>query len=156
MSSSSMSRRATATLKAGAAASTSLSDFLLSPRKRKFLERTCHADCCVEDQSVPVVRYRGRGSCALLLLDLQEFQDRDDQPVWKRRQGDSRQGGGVGDGGRVRARRREICRAERRPAVQVQRGDLVSDPLRGSKGSRLFLGEARRGRRGRTVRLAEG
>jgi 3-demethylubiquinone-9 3-methyltransferase len=57
-----------------------------------------------------MVRYRGRAGCALLLLDLQEFQDRDDQPVWKRRKGNSRQGGGIGDGGRVRARRREIRR----------------------------------------------
>jgi predicted 3-demethylubiquinone-9 3-methyltransferase (glyoxalase superfamily) len=54
--------------------------------------------------------------------------------------GNSRQRGGIGDGGRVRAGRPEICRTERRPAIQVQRGDLVSDPLRRPEGSRLFLG----------------
>src|SRR5262245_44964648 len=43
-------------------------------------------------------------------------------------------------------RRPEICRAERWPAIQVQRGDLVSDPLRRPERSRVFLGEAFRWR----------
>src|SRR5262245_41773335 len=50
-------------------------------------------------------------------------------------------------------RRPEICRAERWPAIQVQRGDLVSDPLRRPERSRVFLGEAFRWRCGRTLRL---
>ena len=58
--------------------------------------------------------------------------------------------------GRVRARRAEIRRAERRPAIQVRRGDLFSDRLRDARGGRLFLEQAYRGRQGRSVRLAEG
>ena len=45
--------------------------------------------------------------------------------------------------------------AQWRPALSVQRGHLVPDQLRVSRGSRLLLGEAFRGRAGRTMRLAQ-
>ena len=51
----------------------------------------------------------------------------------------------------------EVRRAQRRPALQVQRGDFVPDPLRDAGRDRLLLEEAhRRRRQGKSVRLAEG
>src|SRR5262245_42696998 len=82
-----------------------------------------------KDHALPVVRYAGRRGGEILRFRLQEFQDRQDQPLWKRGIRGSRQEGRNGHDRGVRNRRAKIPGAERRPAVQVQRGGVVPGAL---------------------------
>ncbi len=89
-------------------------------------------------------------------LDFRGCEDRKDHPLRKGGAGDPRQGGRVGHDRGVRDRRADVRRPQRWPALQVQRSRVVPGALRDAAGDRLFLEQARRGRRGRPLRLAEG
>src|SRR5215471_9817341 len=119
-------------------AGTGKAAILLSPRKRGMNHRTSgekkvrgvdHGAYGKKDHALPVVRYAGRGGGEILRFRVQEFEDRQDQPLWKRGIRGSRQEGGNGHDRGVRNRRAEIPRAERRPAFQVQRGGVVPGAL---------------------------
>src|SRR6266568_1811163 len=77
-----------------------------------------------------------------LRFRVQEFEDRQGQPLWKRGIRGSRQEGGNGDDRGVRTRRAKIPGAERRPAFQVQRGRVVPGALRNAARDRPFLERA--------------
>jgi hypothetical protein len=53
-----------------------------------------HADNGAKDHALPVVRYAGRRGGEILRFRVQEFEDRQDQPLWKRGIRGSRQEGG--------------------------------------------------------------
>src|SRR5260370_7837544 len=83
-----------------------------------------------EDHALPVVRYAGRRGGEILRFRLQEFEGRQDQPLWKRGIRGSRQEGGNGDDRGVRARRAEIPGAQRRSAFQLQPSARSPGPRR--------------------------
>src|ERR1700730_3405160 len=99
-----------------------------------------------KDHALPVVRHASRRGGEILRFRVQEFEDRQDQPLWKRGIRGSRQEGGNGDDRGVRARRAKIPGAQRRPAFQVQRGGVVPGPLRNAAGDRPLLERASKGR----------
>src|SRR5262245_8673621 len=82
-----------------------------------------------KNHAVPVVRYAGRRGGELLRFRVQEFEDRQDQPLWKRGIRGSRQEGRNGDDRGVRNRRAKVPGPERRAAFQVQRGGVVPGAL---------------------------
>src|SRR5712671_2814866 len=85
-----------------------------------------------ENHAVPVVRQERRRGGALLYDGVQEFQDSQYQSL--RRRGSGPQG--LRDGGELSARRPAVHGAERRPAIQIQRGLLIRRELRESAGDR--------------------
>src|SRR6516162_6539397 len=82
-----------------------------------------------KDHALPVVRYAGRRGGKILRFRVQEFEDRQDQPLWKRGIRGSRQEGRNGDDRGVRNRRAKVPGPERRAAFQVQRGGVVPGAL---------------------------
>src|SRR6266496_2614589 len=87
------------------------------------------ADDRAKDHAMPVVRHPSGGGGEVLRVRLQGFQDRKDQPLRKTGfRGPRQEGGNRHDRG-VRNRRAKIPGAQRRPAVQVQRGGVVSGAL---------------------------
>ena len=85
-------------------------------------------------------------------FDLQELEGGSNHPLWRRR---TRTEGKRHDR-LLRAGGYEVYRPERRPDLQVHRGDLVRRRLRDAGGGRLLLEQALGGRRSRAMRVAEG
>ena len=79
------------------------------------------------DHPLPVVRRPGRGGGELLLVDLQELEDRARRPLQPTDVPDPDGPVMTVD---IRARRAAVHGAQRRPAVQVHRGRLVLSRLR--------------------------
>src|SRR5260221_10356818 len=111
-----------------------------------------------DDQPVPLVRRPGRGGRAPVRVDIQEGEDQRRHPLSRGRAGSPRPRARVRDDGRVRAERRALHGAQRRPAVQVQRSRVAPGVVPHPGGDRLLLGKAGRRRRPARapVRLAQG
>src|SRR5262249_13750432 len=109
-----------------------------------------------EDHALSLVRYRGRAGGKILLLSLQGLKARQNQPLHRSRSRGSPQAGGFCDGCRIRDRGTDLHCAERRPELQVQRGNLAAGALRDAGRGGLLLEQAHPGRRRGTVRLAQG
>ena len=79
-----------------------------------------------EDHPVPLVRQPGRGGDAPLRLDLQEFEGREDHAL----RGCRARAEGQRHGRTFELEGQQFVGPERRPALQVHRGDLVRRELR--------------------------
>ena len=89
--------------------------------------------------------HQAEEAAGVLHGNLQELENRQDLTIRRGGPGNPWSAAGIGDDGRVRARRSDVHRAQRRPGVQVQRGGFPAGHLRDAGGDRLLLGCSTKG-----------